>query len=141
MNATTIRSRWDVIGISASFLCLIHCLGLPYLLMALPALGLTLPDSEMTHRLLAAGVVIPAAFGALRGYRIRYCMAPFLLIGIGIALIAFAAFVAHAMLGEAWETPLTVSGSLSLVVGHLLNRRILRRRSACCTGEACKAMT
>ena len=87
MNATKTCSRWDVVGISASLVCLIHCLGLPYLLGVLPALASTLPGSEVTHQLLAASVVIPAALVALPSYRTHRCLAPFLLICIGIQFV------------------------------------------------------
>ncbi|HXG29143.1 MAG TPA: MerC domain-containing protein [Nevskiales bacterium] len=139
MNANTVRVEWDAIGISASLVCLLHCLGLPFLIAALPAFASVLPGSEATHQILAIGLVIPAALAALPGYCLHRRLAPLLLIVGGVAQIGFAAFVAHAMFGEEWEMPVTVAGSLCLVIGHLLNRSFCLRCPECSTGRACEA--
>jgi len=57
--ARTILSL-DTLGIAASSLCLVHCLAMPFLIAALPFLGLQFLEGNFAHRLLA-------------GFRHRFC--------------------------------------------------------------------
>lgn len=113
-------------AISASLLCLVHCLALPLLLMLLPgALGL-FAQSELFH-IAALALVVPAAgiaFGL--GYRRHRTFLPPLLGLCGVGCLAVALLFPAGLLGE---TLLTVTGSLLLTVGHVANWR-LRRCSA-----------
>jgi hypothetical protein len=59
----------DGIAVSASLLCLVHCLALPLLAASLPALGLFVTHSLLVHALLL-GVALPLGLWALaRGWR------------------------------------------------------------------------
>ncbi|MGK6355936.1 MerC domain-containing protein [Sphingomonas sp. DT-207] len=109
------------IAVSASFLCLIHCLVLPFLLLLLPGI-LGLFVGSPTFHGAALAVALPAALIAFRhGYRQHRAPLPVLL-----GLSGSASLVAGLLpvMGEGAETVLTVAGSLMLVAGHALNWRL-----------------
>lgn len=112
-------------GLAGSLACMAHCLALPLLLAALPALasGFSIPESL---HLWVLAFAIPAATIALVGGRGRHgANFPLCMGSMGVSLLVIAAIP----FAETWaETPLTVAGSLSLAVAHIVNWRL---RHAC----------
>ena len=110
-------------AVSASLLCLVHCLSLPLLLLALPVIAGTFFESERFH-ILAAALVVPAAALAFRfGYRRHRSLRPALFGLAGVACIVAALFP---MLGEPAAAAITAIGSLLLIGGHIFNWRLRR---------------
>lgn len=106
---------------SASLLCLVHCLALPLLLLLLPGVIGLFVQSETFHYF-ALVLVVPAALAAFwLGYRQHGALIPPLLglAGVGCLVIALLPDV-----GEGAELWLTVAGSLLLVTGHIMNWRL-----------------
>lgn len=106
-------------AISASTLCMVHCLALPVLLFLVPGLLGAFVQSELFH-LAALAMVAPAALAAFfLGYRRHGRTGPAILGVAGVACLVLGV--------AAWlpvsETMMTVSGSLLLVAGHLWNWR------------------
>jgi len=106
---------------SASLLCLVHCLALPVLLLLLPgALGL-FAESEAFHYA-ALALVVPAALAAFwLGYRRHGAAGPAALGAAGVTCLVGA--LLHSPI-EDLETVLTVTGSLLLIAGHAINWRL-----------------
>ena len=102
-------------AVTASLLCMVHCLALPLAIALLPALAgvLTVPESFHIGILLFAAPM--ALFALATGWRQHGRAVPLLLGTPGIALLGIA------LLLPAHETALTVAGSLLLVAGHLRN--------------------
>ena len=124
------RNRIDWVertAVCASFACLVHCLALPILLAALPALSSALPVPESFHTGMIV-LAVPASSVALWSGRAHHRRLWPLLAGlVGLSLLVIGAFV----FGEsAAETPVTVSGSLFLVAAHLTNWRLRHRHIA-----------
>lgn len=118
------KDRLDAIGIGLSSLCLIHCLFLPVLVLAVPSLVGSVLGSEWIHILLI-GAALPVSIGAFwRGLRCHGCRRPGVLGALGFALLAVAVLP---WLPEAGEIPLTVLGVAALASGHLANRRLRLR--------------
>lgn len=110
-------------GIAASTLCLLHCLAMPLLLLALPALGWA--AGEHTHQALI-GVALAAALLSLGPGYLAHRRAPVLLLGgAGLAGLAVAVFLVGPRYGESAETALSVTGAILLCAAHL-------RNSVCC---------
>ncbi|MPS68916.1 MerC domain-containing protein [Novosphingobium aerophilum] len=102
-------------AISASALCMVHCLALPLLLFLLPGLLGSFFQSEAFH-VVVLGLVAPAALAAfLMGYRRHGAIGPGIVGGAGIVCLVLAVWPAGLPLGE---TGLTVAGSAMLVLGH-----------------------
>lgn len=109
---------FDASAIALSTLCLIHCLALPLLATALPLFGVW-AEEEWAHAAFVAIAVPLTGFALWRAHRRRR---------LPVALCALAALGLLGLLagtlewpGEAWETPVTVAGSLLLASAHAWN--------------------
>lgn len=119
----------DLAGITLSLACLIHCLGLPMLLMLVPVMSrwLSLPEGVHAAILLLA---LPAAAAAMvQGWRRHRRPLPSVMAVTGLALLTLG-LAAH----ESWivtsdpaatDRLLTSIGAIGLAAAHLLNWRWL----------------
>lgn len=117
-------SSLDRAGVIVSTACLLHCLLLPLVIAALPALT-HLEDSEEWTHLAFASLAIPfAAFAMLRGYRRHGSRLPMSLAFPGVALL-WVSLLVH---DPHWlESVVTSVGAVMLGAGHLLNHRLACR--------------
>ncbi|NJM09684.1 MAG: MerC domain-containing protein [Bdellovibrionaceae bacterium] len=117
------RQFWDRIGISASLLCVIHCLLTPSLVILLPFLGEALAHGWF-HTVIVL-IVFPVAVWALwNGFLLHRLKRVLWLGGIGIAfLIAALAFGRDDM---RVEFALMIVAGLTLASAHLINLRACR---------------
>lgn len=111
-----IRSRLDRVGIILSGLCAVHCV-LGVVVVGLFGLGGEALLSPEIHRIglaiaLAVGLV-SLGFGVLRHGRI----APLVIGGIGLSLMAAALFVGHGLP----EAVLTILGVSLVAFAHIRN--------------------
>lgn len=107
-------------AVSASLLCLVHCLALPLLLLLLPGIIGVFARSEAFHYI-ALALIVPSAGAAFwLGYQRHRTPGPVLL---GVAGVACLAIALLPILSEGAEIWMTVAGSLFLVTGHMLNWR------------------
>ncbi len=128
MNSTTTPSTTrgdagvDVYAVVGSLLCLAHCLALPALVGSLSAIA-PFVESELAHKLLVL-LLAPATLYAIFADK-NWTGRHFFVITavIGLSLLCAAAFVPPL---EAYETPLTVLGSITLSSAHLM--RAMRKR-------------
>lgn len=118
--------RW---GMAASGFCLVHCMALPLVAMALPALESH--DHEWVHGLLLLLVIPLAVFALGSGLRRHGKRLPTALGLTGCSLLVLV-FLAELCGGElhSLETPANVVGSLSLIGAHFYNTRC-----ACCASQ------
>lgn len=107
---------WHRFGMGLSFLCLLHCLALPWLLASLPVVVLAaLPEgvreNAWVHAALIAPVLLVSGPVLLRG---RPGAAQVMLV-----LAAFAALIGGLFApGETAEQGLTVAGTVLLLAAH-----------------------
>lgn len=114
----------DGTAILCSAACMVHCVVLPLLILALPVLAGSLAVPENAHIVLLA-LAAPAAGVALTlGYRRHRQHMPIIVGAIGLILLGAAALYEGAL-----ETWLTLAGSISIVSAHLHN---LYLRQHCC---------
>lgn len=119
MRSQAIRLlKWDSLGGILSFLCLIHCLVLPWLAALLPV---TLLLDESAHSWLFMALGPAAALAAWSGFQEHRYSLPSVLLAAGVFLVGIAAFMP---IDEVWEVTLTVTGSLLLISGHIHNGRL-----------------
>ncbi|MCL2656655.1 MAG: MerC domain-containing protein [Betaproteobacteria bacterium] len=121
---------WDKLGITASLLCLVHCLALPVLIPLLPMLAL-MGHTEV-HGLFLIPIISLTGLGILPGF-LRHRSRPMLAAAaVGVSLCS-AAVGAEALFGlHALDTPLTIAGGLSLISAHLINLRLSRAQACAC---------
>lgn len=117
------RDIWDRIGISASLLCVIHCLFTPALVILLPFAGEALAHGWFHVAIVA--IVFPVAVWALwNGYLLHRQKRVLWMGGLGILLIGVALYYAyeHSNLEFVF---MTIAGLL-LAGAHLINLRACR---------------
>ncbi len=119
--------RSDIIesmAIAGAFACLAHCVALPLVIAALPALASVVPIPTEFH-LVALLFAVPTTLLALiLGYRHHGAWQPLLGGLAGLALLAIGVL----SYGETpAEVPLTIVGSLGIAAAHIVNWR--HRRS------------
>lgn len=123
-SVVTRRKTYDALAIGLSLLCLVHCLALPVLILALPAVTVWVSVPESAHAVVLA-LAIPASAVALTfGFRAHHAGMPTAIALIGLALLCFGVFGAES---ERAETIATVIGGLLLAFAHALNLRALPR--------------
>ncbi len=125
------KTSWlDITSMGLSGLCVVHCLALPFLVAALPFLGV-FTQNEWVHQVL---VLIAAPLTGLAFWRSKAWTRPEIavLMIAGLLLLALAAFVPSL---DAYEVVISVLGALSLAGAHLINylgSRQLHRHTADC---------
>ena len=125
------RVNWDVVGVGASTLCVIHCLLLPVVLAFAPTLAHFVPGNEAVHLSLAyllTGVGI-LAFRA--GYRVHREKFVLVLLMVGIAAVTVGAYAGSLLPSHSWEVAITFTGSAFLIVAHRLNRTLCQSCKTC----------
>lgn len=117
----------DLLGITLSLTCLVHCLALPLLILLAPALGTWIAMPEWVHAVILM-LALPAAMRAMAdGWRRHGRAVPAMLAGTGLGLLA-AGLAAHegwlaAADSETADRLLTTVGAVTLAAAHLLNWR------------------
>ncbi len=114
---------FDSLGIATSWLCLVHCLGLPLLVLILPTLGARLHHDDKTHLLLAAWVFLFALMSLLSQKNKHKNQSVVCLMVTGLCLVLAATFSRCFGWTEAIEIPLITVGNLLVIAAHNLNRR------------------
>ena len=110
----------DGFAVTASMLCLVHCLVLPILLIALPVLATMLAVPEAFHAV-AFAVALPTSILAMASGHARHLRrVPAILAGTGLVLLGLGAFAVD---GEAAERIVTSVGATTLAIAHVLNWR------------------
>ena len=116
----------DALGVTGSVVCLIHCVGLPLLLLAglaVPTFGL---DDEQFHKLILF-FVVPVAIVAFGMGWLRHHDRHVLLLGaLGITGLVLAALVLHDIIGESGERIVTVIAAALMIGAHVRNYRLTR---------------
>ena len=124
---TFYSSTFDGLGLTASSLCLVHCLGTAALGFLLPTLGLTVLADERTHQLLAAPVLISGVLAFVPGFRLHRSRLVAVLAALGLGSIGLSQLPPVASWGKWLEAMLTAFGGGVLVVAHLQNRARCRK--------------
>lgn len=127
-----LRSFSDRFAIAVSGLCVIHCLAFPVLLVLLPSLSSLGLGEEHFHQWLLYAI-IPSSIIALGLGCKKHKRYNILATGLlGLAIICFAGFFGHDLVGETGEKALTVLGSVIIIWGHVQNHRACKHNQHVC---------
>jgi MerC mercury resistance protein len=119
--------HFDQVAIALSAICIVHCLALPIVVVALPVAALSLGDNQHFHGVMLWVVVPTSLVGLLLGYRLHQRVGFVALGALGIVVLAAAATYGHAGWSLALEVAVSVAGSLMLGTAHWLNFGEVRR--------------
>jgi hypothetical protein len=108
---------YDGLAVSASLLCLAHCLALPLLVVSLPMLGVLATHSTAVHALLLA-LALPIGLRALGRGRRRAGRLP-----LALGMAGFMLMAAALLVPEAFDRTLTVAGVSLVAIAHWRNWR------------------
>jgi hypothetical protein len=113
------------IGLSASFLCLIHCLALPFVTPFLPLLA------SHNHWFMEAVFIALITLSTLtiyRGYRTHNDRRALVIGMTAFAFLACSLILPHNNL----QLALSVLGSILMMMAHIANYRLCRVTKPCC---------
>lgn len=116
-----LKVNWDILGISTSLACAIHCALLPLFLTSLPIFGYEIIENELFEYIMIFLALLIGAFSLWHGYRKHHhSFMPLGIFTAGMALL-FAKQIWHGY--QFWILP----GAVVLIVtAHLLNYRSCR---------------
>lgn len=117
MISRKINLLWDRIGITASAICMIHCLVFPVFLALLPLTSLSNSIHVWAHPVLLIFIVPSVVYSMYFNSKSRTGNA---LLLTGLCFLLMAWYFHHDL---AWltETMITTAGSISLIAGHWFN--------------------
>ncbi|MBC7371922.1 MAG: MerC domain-containing protein [Bdellovibrionaceae bacterium] len=118
--------RWDRVGAILSALCALHCVVTPFVTLSLPFWVYSVHYSPV-HLALALFILPIGLYAFWNGFQ-RHQNKLILGLGIfGLTLLAAALTGPSSRNQLRWNDILTLIGSFSLVIAHILNRRELTR--------------
>lgn len=124
-NAKT-QQLLDRTAISASALCMLHCLLTPVLLIVAPVVSSTLLADEAFHKALVMFVIPVSVIALFMGCRHHKDRTVGILGAIGLISLVLIAFFGHDLLGEIGEKAATVISGAILAYGHFRNYKLCR---------------
>jgi len=124
IESPTSITSFDILGIAASTICLIHCLAMPFVIGLLPLMGWQFLSGKLAHQILAGFVFTFALFAIVPGY-LRH-RKNLVLIGMlsGLTLVGMATFICGTLLPETFELPMITVGNIILVITHWHNHHL-----------------
>jgi hypothetical protein len=112
----------DHLAITLSGLCVVHCLLLPFIIVALPLL-VQFNGKHFHLQMLVA--VIPVSLIAFAYAYPRHRNKTIIAWGlVGIAIMFVGGTIAHANYGAVADTTLTMAGAIILATSHFFNNRL-----------------
>lgn len=119
--------QWaDRLGVWTSSLCAVHCILTPVLISSSAVLAHFLPTEERVHRSLAVFVALFGAVALLVGFRRHRRRRILILMSLGLACIAGAAWFGDKLPSHGYEVAITMVGSALMITAHRLNHTFCR---------------
>ena len=126
MHMLKIQNLLDGLAISASLLCILHCLLMPFLLILVPIISSTFVADEEFHFVLVV-LVLPLSIIALFLGCTRHKDHVVIILGaLGLSSLVLVALFGHDLLGEIGEKVATVISGSILAAGHVRNFKLCR---------------
>ena len=125
--------KWDIVGISMSVLCAIHCLSVPLLLGVLPAIGLEIVANHEFEWVMMSAIFLVAGASYWKGYQRHGRASVFGFLAAGVAIF----LLVRPFVPEAIHPIATISGGLVFIFGHWKNWHWHRPtcKEPCCAGS------
>lgn len=114
----------DIVGMYASTICAVHCLSLPFLLVALPLAGITFIADLVWEIVFLTIAAVVGITGITRSFKIHGKKLPALLLSAGLMIIIASKMeLSHSH--EVFETHtfLAFLGGILIATAHFVNLR------------------
>tara|TARA_B100000686_G_scaffold204229_1_gene211048 strand:- start:1411 stop:1821 length:411 start_codon:yes stop_codon:yes gene_type:complete len=119
------RNFADKVSICLSLSCVIHCIGLPLLILLMPSMSSLWVNDELIHLLIVV-IAFPTSiyalikvFGKNNNYKCFECYKCIILMSIGFILL-FSAFLLNDY-GESVEKLVTIIGATTIAATHIFS--------------------
>ncbi len=112
----------DFLGFSASSLCAVHCILMPFVLSLSFLSGLRWLENPWVEGVLILTALLIAAISLFRSYRSHYRFQPLIFAGLGFLTIAMS----RIMPWEALEPILMGAGGFAIAYAHYANWSLLK---------------
>jgi hypothetical protein len=125
----TWKHKWThYIGVSSSLLCLIHCLAMPLILLVFPTLlHLDLSSIDSFWEFVFVGLSVTSVLTIINVHKTHNHFSAALPIAfIGVLNLTISLYLNHK-----FAIYFMMTGSLMILVAHLLNYRLCRRHENC----------
>ncbi len=118
----------DALGFSASAICAVHCLAMPFVITLLPVIGLSfLAHPAFEASLIVSGLII-GALSLSHGYlKHHHNLLPILVLSAGFGMIA----IGHLETFETYEFLIVSFGASLVATAHILNYRLMKHEKNC----------
>ena len=124
------KFNWDVLGITTSLACAIHCAVLPLLLTSLPVFGINIIDNVSFEYFMVVLAFLVGCFSLYHGFRKHHHnIFPVLLFSAGIL------FLLAKQAWHYWQYWFLLPAVVLIVAAHYLNYRLCRRANHCHAGD------
>ena len=128
------KIKWDLVGVTVSGLCIMHCILLPVVLLLVPVLGTyTHFLEDYTHRIFLGLVIAAAGLSFVPGYRVHRHIWPSVIALAGISILGAVAMGGAHELGHDAEPIIAGVGSCLLITAHWVNHQKCKK----CTSHSC----
>lgn len=127
----------DYTGAAVSVACAIHCLAMPFLITALPLLGLTFLADELTEMVFISVSILIAIITFFPAINKHHKIQPLLFFIFGIAILLSSHFFFEDDLF--WRSLTVLLGAISITTAHLLNYSHTKNCKVC-SDEKCKSL-
>lgn len=120
---------------SLSLLCALHCVATPVIIVMLPSLAALQLDGEAFHLWMVLAVIPISIYALTMGCKQHK---RYRLLGLGLVGLLFllaAVLSGEELIGNFWEKALTVTGAVTIALGHYWNYRLCRRQESCVCPE------
>lgn len=119
---TEYRSRWDAIGIAASFACAVHCVLLPLIFTTLTLFGVEFLENVYLEMITILVSMTAGSWALLKGFQRHHNKVLIFFFIAGLALM-----ITGNLLASQWaEIICKLVGSVLIIVAHLKNVRQCR---------------
>ncbi len=126
MSTRKSSRTYDVVGIILSGTCMVHCLLLPFAVLAFPLLQFDILREETFH-LLMLTVILPSSLAAFILGAQRHRDTKTITLGLfALTLLVVTALVGHNWIGYVGERIVTTLAGGLLAAAHVLNYRRAR---------------
>lgn len=112
----------DNAAVALSMICVLHCLALPIVVVAIPSLLSGAGHSDLTHVILFLVALPLSGFAMVYGYRLHKKLRYSVIAAIGVLALG-GGLMLH---GLAYEVYVTLLGAVILAAAHLGNRAASR---------------
>ena len=129
------KAKTDILAISLSLLCVVHCLFVPSFLILAPSFLAYSFNNELIHYLILVLAIPVSLFALVLGYKAHKKLSILFMGVLGLFILFLAVLYGDAFIGEFGEKTLTLMGSIIVVYSHFKNLKICRELDCNCHNE------